>query len=384
MMRLVIKGTHCPHLTASIRLVLASLPKTLLIDPQEEHVSTIEWTDLTWNPIVGCHRISAGCDHCYASKMATRLNHVRGPAHYQGVATGGDWTGIINLAPPRIVEAPLGKTKPSIYFVNSMSDMFHEGVQDSWLIRFFEVMNAAKQHTFQVLTKRPSRAVQKTKELGLRWSDNIWAGASIELDKYSIPRSRELLKLPAAIRFVSAEPLLGALPNLPVERLDWIIAGGESGIAKTVRPSDPDWYRDLRDRCRAANTPFFFKQWGTYGEDGIRRSKGENGHMLDGEEIFEMPAVAYDRLSTPDPRWVRVHKETKGRAINGVAAATPDQRFQSATGKYVIGGDHTSDDDEEIVWSMLKGIETTPNPNKAEKLAREREASYLDFYEVRR
>jgi len=337
-------------------------------------MSSIEWTDTTWNPIVGCDRLSPGCDHCYAIKMASRLTRV---AHYNGVVAQGDWTGLINLAPDRIVEIPLRRRQPTVYFVNSMSDMFHDMVEDEWLIRFFDIMNRCPQHIFQLLTKRPARMVKKTQELGLKWSRNIWAGTSIEADKYARARVRELLKVPASIRFVSCEPLLGPLPSLDVAALDWVIAGGESGIFKTVRPMDRAWLRDFRDRCRVANTPFFFKQWGAFGEDGARRSKKQNDHMLDGEEIFEMPAVAYDMLASPDPRWTRIEK---------TAQPTPSKRKAASAYPLIVAGEGTNNVTEFVYHKMMDDEGTFENPNllaltKAErdvrKEAKETEGRWL-------
>lgn len=284
-------------------------------------MSSIEWTDDTWNPIVGCTRISHGCDHCYAIMMATRLSGTQNVPHYRGTVKKGDWTGVINEAPPHIFEKPLRTKKATVYFVNSMSDLFHEAVADETIKRVFEIMNSCPRHVFQVLTKRPSRMVKKTSELDLLWSDNIWAGTSIESDKYAAPRARELMKVPALVRFVSAEPLIGPLPSLPIEDLDWVIAGGESGNRKTVRACSPDWLRDLRDRCHASGVPFFFKQWGSFDQNGNRVGKREGGHLLDGEEIFEMPAVAYDQLSNPDPRWTPIkNSKPAERAAHHLAA----------------------------------------------------------------
>lgn len=339
-------------------------------------MSQIEWTDETWNPVVGCTRISAGCDHCYAVLMATRLQGSavkRGkPIHYLNVIKDGDWSDVIARAPAGIFNKPLRTLKPTVYFVNSMSDMFHENTPDDAIMDAFKVMNACPHHTFQVLTKRPSRMVKKTVELGLKWSDNIWAGCSIEQDKFAAPRSRELLKVPAKLRFVSAEPLLGPLPSLDVADLDWVIAGGESGNATTVRPMAREWVRDLRDRCRAAGTPFFFKQWGAYGEDGERRSKGENGHLLDGEEIFEMPAQAYDRLITPDPRWTRIEKRTHRLAAIGLAAATPDQRLAGSVPRLLSDKGLLSVSLDDAVLMKMRGdindLHEGGNPNKAEGL----------------
>lgn len=345
-------------------------------------MSSIEWTDATWNPVVGCDRISTGCDHCYAITMARRFNHI----HYTGLVADDDWTGIINAAPDHIWDKPLRTRKPTVWFVNSMSDMFHDQVQDEWIVRVFDIMNRSPRHVFQVLTKRPSRMVKKTKELGLRWSDNIWAGTSIESDKYALGRSRELLKVPALVRFVSAEPLLSALPSLPVADLDWLIAGGESGNQKTVRPCDPDWLRDLRDRCAAAVTPFFFKQWGAFGEDGKRRSKGDNGHMLDGREIFEMPASAYDQMPTPDPRWLR--HTGGGKARYGEAELTPSERFDAsaAAKEFFIVHGRAFDDEGEAVIELLKGdgpstsYQARENPNIRPNLGPEGPATFLDLY----
>ena len=303
-------------------------------------MSSIEWTDRTWNPIVGCDRLSPGCDHCYAIKMANRL-HTSIP-HYAGTISdnaGIDWSGVINIAPDRIVTEPLRRDRPTVYFVNSMSDMFHDAVRDEWIARFFAIMNTCPQHTFQVLTKRPSRMALKTRELGLNWTPNIWAGASVEEDKYAKPRVRELLKVPASLRFVSAEPLLSALPSLDV----------------SVRPSLPEWHRDLQHRCKIAGTPFFFKQWGAFGEDGVRRSKGNNGHLIDGREIFEMPARAYDRLPSPDPRWTRIAER---------AHLTPSERHEASAPLYVAGGAVTNSD-EDFVLSRLRGDRATyQNPNR--------------------
>ena len=216
-------------------------------------MTTIEWTDKTWNPIVGCSRVGPGCDNCYAITMANRQVGM-GRAKYIGVThqQGGrvDWTGKFSFDPAAL-DIPRGVTAPTIWFVNSMSDLFGEGVQDGWLIQIFEVMNQTPQHTYQVLTKRPNRLLSKTIELGLVWSPNIWAGTSIESDKY-VGRARIVAKVPAALRFVSAEPLLSDLPNLDLTGIGWVIVGGESGIAKTVRPMDPQWAKNIRDRCMAA------------------------------------------------------------------------------------------------------------------------------------
>lgn len=331
--------------------------------------SSIEWTDDTWNPIVGCRRISHGCDHCYAVTMATRIAGMKKSPrpHYQGVVERGDWTGVVNEAPAHIFNAPLKARKPKVWFVNSMSDLFHEAVDDGIILRVFEVMNRSPKHVFQVLTKRPSRMVKKTDELGLRWTDNIWAGTSIESDKFAVPRSREIMKVPALIRFVSAEPLLNALPSLPIDELDWVIAGGESGKSKTVRPCDPDWLRDLRDRCRTAGVPFFFKQWGSHDANGAKVGKEMAGHLLDGEEIFEMPAAAYAQLPSPDPKWVPVAE--RERVFQHGAMPRPAQRARAAT-PLITGGVPVHDKGEAVMVQLVSSqvVETASNPQSPEKL----------------
>ena len=255
-------------------------------------MSSIEWTDKTWNPIAGCRRVGPGCDNCYAITMANRLAGF-GQKKYIGVthrsAGRVDWTGKFSFDPAAL-DIPRRVNAPTTWFVNSMSDLFGEGVQDDWLVKIFEVMNETPQHDYQVLTKRPNRMLSKTAELGLVWSPNIWAGTSIESDKY-VGRARVLAKVPAALRFVSAEPLLSDLPNLDLTGIGWVIVGGESGVSKTVRPMDPQWVRNIRDRCMAAGVPFFFKQWGAFDANGVRvRSKKDSGHLLDGVEYFQMPA----------------------------------------------------------------------------------------------
>jgi len=306
--------------------------------------SAIEWTDATWNPVVGCTRHSAACDNCYAIRMSARQQGMNSGAklagtrpQYSGVVKQGDWTGVINAAPEHIWTKPLRTKKPTTYFSNSMSDLFHQNMEDKWIKRAFEIMNRCPQHNFQVLTKRPSRAVAATERLGLNWSDNIWFGASIGENKFAISFVRELLKVPAAIRFVSAEPLITALPDLDVSAVDWVIAGGESGpVSGDLRPADPDWLRDLRDRCAAAGTPFFFKQWGSHNALGEFVGKADAGHMLDGKEIWQMPASVFDRMSTINPRWTRVASSTVNRAKQGVVALRPYDRDLLRDGEFLL------------------------------------------------
>jgi len=262
---------------------------------KDEKMSAIEWTDKTWNPVAGCIRVSPGCDNCYAIKEARRKDGDRGGgfAKYKGttgyIAGRLDWTGVVNFDDASLSK-PASVRKPTIWFVNSMSDLFDRGVSDDQIKKVFEVMNGTPHHTYQILTKRPHRAAKLA--ASLNWTSNIWMGTSIEQDKF-VNRARELARVPAALRFISAEPLLGPLPSLDLTGIGWVIVGGESGQSrKLIRPMDPDWARDLRDRCAAAEVPFFFKQWGNWDQHRVwHRSKKETGHLLDGVEYFEMPDV---------------------------------------------------------------------------------------------
>jgi protein gp37 len=219
--------------------------------------STIEWTDKTWNPVTGCDRVSPGCDHCYAETIAKRF------AGSKAFPQGFDLT----LHPDRL-DDPLKWRKPARVFVNSMSDLFHPDIPDDFIGNVFNTMMQAEQHTFQVLTKRPQRMETFVKmwlgESWGQWIDNLWLGTSIESDRY-VFRADYLRETPAAVRFLSLEPLLGPLPSLDLTGIDWVIVGGESG--PKARPMELSWARDLRDRCVAAGTPFLFKQWGEWAPD---------------------------------------------------------------------------------------------------------------------
>jgi protein gp37 len=231
--------------------------------------STIEWTDATWNPVTGCTEISPGCDHCYARTFAERFRNVPGHPYQQGFD--------LRLWPERL-ELPLRWRRPRRVFVNSMSDLFHEAVADDFIRRVFEVMAAADWHVFQVLTKRPRRMAELAPSLP--WPAHVWAGTSVELDRYTWRANHCLRRVPAAVRFVSAEPLLGPLPSLELDHLHWVITGGESGAGH--RPCDADWIRDVRDRCQAVGVAFFHKQWGG-------RTPKAGGRLLDGRTWDEMP-----------------------------------------------------------------------------------------------
>jgi len=226
-----------------------------------EHTA-IEWTDSTWNPVTGCTKVSPGCKYCYAERLTERF--------------GRRFTEI-RLHPERL-SLPTRWRRPRRIFVNSMSDLFHEQIPESIIKQVFAVMAEAHWHTFQVLTKRAERLA----EVGARlaWPANVWQGVSIESAVY-VWRIRHLRHVPAAVRFLSVEPLLGPIPHLPLDGIDWVIVGGESGPRR--RPLDPAWVREIRDQCRAAGIPFFFKQWG-----GATPKAG--GRMLDDRLWDEMPA----------------------------------------------------------------------------------------------
>jgi len=316
--------------------------------------TAIEWTDATWNPIRGCSRVSEGCKNCYAERVAARFS---GPGEpYEGTVTDGRWNGTV-LQLPEILDQPLRWKRPRRIFVNSMSDLFHEDVPGDFLIRILNVMGAAKHHTFQVLTKRPERMLAAMKAYYEIVSmvpgavvpyPNIWLGASIENQRTADERIPSLLQTPAAVRFLSCEPLLGPVDLgrvlcLPVSRgeyvtflnahpidcrIQWVIAGGESGPG--ARPMHPDWARWLRDQCRVAGVPFFFKQWGEWQPIGqmprgksdslyheapkrdpeaIRKSKVESVVLqLDGRQEFAFPAGAMTML--------RVGKRSAGRLLD--------------------------------------------------------------------
>lgn len=244
--------------------------------------SHIEWTESTWNPITGCTRVSEGCRHCYAERLvATRL---RRTPKYAGLArmtarAAPRWTGEIRLH-QEVLDQPRRWRQPRLVFVNSMSDLFHESVPVQFIQRIFEVMKNCPQHTFQILTKRPSIAVRHADTL--TWSANIWMGTSIENDA-TTGRADELRRIPARLRFLSLEPLLGPLPSLDLSEIDWVIVGGESGPG--AREMKTEWVRDLRDRCVDRGLPFFFKQWGG-------RLKSKTGRELDGRTWDQMPTVA--------------------------------------------------------------------------------------------
>lgn len=359
----------------------------------------IEWTDKTWNPIVGCSIVSPGCTNCYAMKFAgNRLDGNPKAPHYAGTTTrtkaGPVWTGKVALAPDHILTAPLRWRKPAMIFVNSMGDLFHEDVPDAWIDRVFAVMALTPQHTYQVLTKRaermkaymerrcpnghrPSLDYAAIMAATGRWNTpkldltawplpNVWLGVSTEDQARADERIPNLLETPAAVRFISAEPLLGPI-DLNVawhgedaldaecwgecawcdkgfpplhncqkgigdwERgksgLDWIIAGGESGPG--ARPMHPDWVRSLRDQCADAGVAFFFKQWGEW-EPHTPKADGDLGGDVrrgtvqivqpGGEDLVEVAELTGGRSTLPGARYMRrVGKKAAGHMLDGIA-----------------------------------------------------------------
>ena len=271
--------------------------------------TSIEWTEETWNPVTGCTKVSPGCQHCYAERFSERFRGVPGHPY----ETGFD----VTLRPERLAK-PLGWKKPRRVFVNSMSDLFHEDVPDEFIDRVFVVMSMTGRHTFQVLTKRAERMrdycsspatvgriVTDSVEVldgidvkwtlshhedgfrGIRWP-NVWLGVSVEDQKRADERIPLLLETPAAVRFVSAEPLLGPVDfGEALDQIDWVIVGGESGPG--ARPMNPDWVRSIRDQCQFVEVPFFFKQWGG-------RTPKANGNTLDGHQYQEYPVEERDRV----------------------------------------------------------------------------------------
>ncbi len=230
--------------------------------------SAIEWTESSWNPLTGCTKVSPGCKHCYAETMSKRLLAMGQPNYRNGFKL---------TLHENAVELPLHWKKPQTIFVNSMSDLFHKDVPASFIHRVFDVMVATDWHCFQILTKRPERLLKLSPELP--WRSHIWMGVSVESEPY-MKRIDLLRETEAKVKFLSLEPLLGPLPNLNLEGIDWVIVGGESGAK--ARPMNPEWVTDIRDQCNRAGVKFFFKQWGG-------KNKKKAGRLLDGRTWDDMP-----------------------------------------------------------------------------------------------
>jgi protein gp37 len=243
--------------------------------------SRIEWTEMTWNPVVGCTKVSAGCKHCYAEVMAKRLQAMGAPGYEQGFRK-------VRVLPDRLSE-PLRRRKPTLYFVNSMSDLFHDKVPETFIDQVFDVMRRTPQHTFQVLTKRGERIGEYARSHDV--PANVWLGVSVENKRHGVPRIAPLQAAPIGTRFLSVEPLLEDLGELDLSGIDWVIVGGESGHG--ARPMNPEWARNVQRQCLRQGVLFFFKQWGNWGPDGLRRSKKDNGRLLDGRTWDDMPSLAF-------------------------------------------------------------------------------------------
>ena len=230
--------------------------------------SAIEWTDATWNPVRGCTKVSPGCKHCYALSFAERWRGIPDHPYEYGFD--------LRLVPEKL-EEPLSWARPRRIFVNSMSDLFHEKIPYSYIQSVFRVMEKAHWHTFQILTKRGERLAELAPTLP--WPDNVWQGVSVETERY-LYRVDLLRTVPAIVRFLSLEPLLGPLPSLDLADIHWVIVGGESGHKH--RPVEAEWVRQIRGRCLKERVPFFFKQWGG-------RTPKAGGRELDGREWNQMP-----------------------------------------------------------------------------------------------
>jgi protein gp37 len=239
----------------------------------------IEWTEQTWNPVTGCTKVSPGCKHCYAETMAHRLQAMGARGYENGFQ--------LTLMPDRL-EQPVRRKVPTVYFVNSMSDLFHEGVPFDYIDRVFDVIQRTPQHTYQILTKRAERLAQYFANRPA--PRNAWIGVSVEDKAYGLPRIDQLRTVDAGIRFLSVEPLLEELGEIDLTNIDWVIVGGESG--SKARPMQPEWVEAIQLACANQNVAFFFKQWGGWGADGVRRSKQANGRYLNGKTFDEIPMRA--------------------------------------------------------------------------------------------
>ena len=240
--------------------------------------STIEWTEMTWNPVTGCTKLSPGCKHCYAARMAKRL-HAMGSERYRD--------GFQLTLQHDLLELPLRWRTPRVVFVNSMSDLFHPDVPEAFIASVFDTMRRASRHTFQVLTKRAERLTEMAGRLP--WPENVWMGVSVENSDYT-RRAELIATVPAAVRFLSVEPMLGPIPDLPLDGIDWVIVGGESG--PKARPMLAEWADDIRVQCQRREVAFFFKQWG-----GVQKHR--YGRLLNGRTWNDMPRIRYRQITLP-------------------------------------------------------------------------------------
>lgn len=243
--------------------------------------STIEWTERTWNPTTGCTKVSPGCKNCYAEVMARRLHAMGAPGYEREFEL---------TVHDRRIDQPLARKKPTTYFVNSMSDLFHEGVSDQFLDQVFATIEATPHHTYQILTKRAERLPAYFARRAC--PDNVWLGVSVEDRRYGVPRIDHLRAVDARIRFLSVEPLLEELGRIDLHDIHWVIVGGESG--HKARPMLEEWVRNVQVQADAVGAAFFFKQWGGWGADGVKRHKKANGRVFQGRTWDAYPQVALD------------------------------------------------------------------------------------------
>lgn len=237
----------------------------------------IEWTDRVWNPSKGCSKISEGCKNCYAASFAKRLQAMGMEDYKDGFK--------FQILPHRLNE-PLKIKKPQRFFVNSMSDLFHEDMPDEYLDQIFEIIKKTPQHTYQILTKRAENMFEYFQNHNV--TDNVWLGVTVENSSYTY-RIDILRKIKSTIKFVSFEPLIGPIDKIDLENIDWVIVGGESG--NRARLIKPEWVNNIYLQCKKQNIPFFFKQWGTWGADGVKRNKKANGRLFKNKEWLEYPVV---------------------------------------------------------------------------------------------
>lgn len=263
-------------------------------------ISKIEWTDASWNPVRGCTKISPGCAHCYAETFAERFRGVPGHPYEQGFD--------LRLVPEKLAE-PLTWASPRMIFVNSMSDLFHKDVADDYILAVAKVMELGTWHTYQVLTKRSER-MRNLLSIKLKYAaalPHMWWGVSVENKKHGLPRIDHLRQAPAAVRFLSVEPLLENLGEINLEGISWVIVGGESGAG--ARPMEKDWVLSIRDQCRQAQVPFFFKQWGGW-------NKKSAGRILEGRTYDEMPSKANNPVPEKKERLAMI-EQVKARLVKG-------------------------------------------------------------------
>lgn len=238
--------------------------------------TSIEWTEQSWNPTTGCTKVSPGCKYCYAEVFARRLQGSNAKGYENGFS--------VSLMPDRL-DQPRRRKKPTVFFVNSMSDLCHEDIPDSYIDKVLSVIKDTPRHKYQILTKNAVRLPLYFKNNPV--PENAWIGVSVENKAHGLPRVTELRNTPAKIRFLSIEPLLEDLGDINLDGIHWVIVGGESG--PQARPMKEEWVINIQRQCEVQNVPFFFKQWGTYGADGIKRSKKKNGRILLGETWNAMP-----------------------------------------------------------------------------------------------